>query len=218
MGNQRLSALLVSFLVGISVLMAPLLRLVPMSVLFGVFLYMGVSSTNGIQFFERLQLFFMPVKHHPQTAYVRRVHMMKMHLFTFVQIMCLAILWVVKSTRISLAFPFFLVLMIPLRAQLKHVFTPQELRVIEFVPTHRNCADYLLVPEQNRFNAEQGGEVHGPFFIEAYRVPREIHVGYLGVVKTKLSAKNYFWWPRMNKVIENYALGRHTCRAVRQLP
>ncbi|CAG2066897.1 unnamed protein product, partial [Timema podura] len=128
--DQRLSALLVSFLVGISVLMAPLLRLVPMSVLFGVFLYMGVSSTNGIQFFERLQLFFMPVKHHPQTAYVRRVHMMKMHLFTFVQIMCLAILWVVKSTRISLAFPFFLVLMIPLRAQLKHIFTPQELRVV----------------------------------------------------------------------------------------
>nr|CAD7460116.1 unnamed protein product [Timema tahoe] len=128
--HQRLSALLVSFLVGISVLMAPLLRLVPMSVLFGVFLYMGVSSTNGIQFFERLQLFFMPVKHHPQTAYVRRVHMMKMHLFTFVQIMCLAILWVVKSTRISLAFPFFLVLMIPLRAQLKHIFTPQELRVV----------------------------------------------------------------------------------------
>jgi solute carrier family 4 anion exchanger 2 len=53
--------------------MAPLLRLVPMSVLFGVFLYMGISSTNGIQFFERFKLFFMPVKHHPQAAYVRRV-------------------------------------------------------------------------------------------------------------------------------------------------
>jgi solute carrier family 4 anion exchanger 2 len=44
-----------------------------MSVLFGVFLYMGISSTNGIQFFERFKLFFMPVKHHPQAAYVRRV-------------------------------------------------------------------------------------------------------------------------------------------------
>lgn len=71
--EQRVSALLVSLLVGVSVLMSPLLRLVPMSVLFGVFLYMGISSVNGIQFFDRLRLFLMPVKHHPQVAYVRRV-------------------------------------------------------------------------------------------------------------------------------------------------
>lgn len=71
--EQRVSALTVSLLVGLSVLMAPLLRLVPMSVLFGVFLYMGVASTDGIQFFDRMKLFFMPVKHHPQASYVRRV-------------------------------------------------------------------------------------------------------------------------------------------------
>ncbi|XP_063244472.1 band 3 anion transport protein isoform X2 [Bacillus rossius redtenbacheri] len=129
--EQRLSALLVAFLIGMSVLMAPLLRLVPMSVLYGVFLYMGVSSTSGIQFFDRLQLIFMPVKHHPQSAYVRRVKTMKMHMFTLIQIFCLAVLWVVKSTRISLAFPFFLVLMIPLRAQLKYIFSPAELHVLD---------------------------------------------------------------------------------------
>lgn len=71
--EQRLSALVVSILVGISVLMSPLLKLVPMAVLFGVFLYMGISSINGIQFFERMRLFFMPVKHHSQANYVRRV-------------------------------------------------------------------------------------------------------------------------------------------------
>lgn len=71
--EQRLSAFVVSVLVGASVLMAPLLRLVPMAVLFGVFLYMGISSIDGIQFFERLKLVFMPVKHHSQANYVRRV-------------------------------------------------------------------------------------------------------------------------------------------------
>lgn len=71
--EQRISALTVATLVGLSVLMAPLLQLVPMSVLFGVFLYMGVSSTDGIQFFDRIKLIFMPVKHHPQASYVRRV-------------------------------------------------------------------------------------------------------------------------------------------------
>lgn len=60
-------------MVGGSVAMAPLLRLVPMAVLFGVFLYMGISSIDGIQFFERLKLVFMPVKHHSEAPYVRHV-------------------------------------------------------------------------------------------------------------------------------------------------
>lgn len=51
--EQRVSGLCVSILVGLSVTAAPLLRLVPMSVLFGVFLYMGVASMTGVQFFER---------------------------------------------------------------------------------------------------------------------------------------------------------------------
>jgi solute carrier family 4 anion exchanger 2 len=46
---------------------------VPNSVIFGVFLYMGISSLNGIQFFDRLWLVFMPVKHHPNISYIRRV-------------------------------------------------------------------------------------------------------------------------------------------------
>ncbi|KAK9738714.1 hypothetical protein QE152_g9649 [Popillia japonica] len=54
-----------------------------------------------------------------------------MHLFTFVQIFCLSVLWIVKSTKASLAFPFFLLLMIPLRAQMKRVFTPVELRALD---------------------------------------------------------------------------------------
>lgn len=52
--EQRVSGLVVSFLVGCSVAMAPLLRLIPMAVLFGIFLYMGVSSMIGVQFFDRL--------------------------------------------------------------------------------------------------------------------------------------------------------------------
>ncbi|XP_046401181.1 anion exchange protein 2 isoform X2 [Ischnura elegans] len=129
--EQRLSALVVSVLVGVSVLMAPLLRLVPIAVLFGVFLYMGISSTNGIQFIDRLHLFFMPVKHHPRVPYVRRVQTMKMHLFTFIQLMCLVVLWTVKSTQAALAFPFFLILMVPLRIHLKHCFSPSELHALD---------------------------------------------------------------------------------------
>lgn len=53
MKEQRLSGFFVCLMIGLSVLMAPLLRLIPMAVLFGVFLYMGVASMSGVQFFER---------------------------------------------------------------------------------------------------------------------------------------------------------------------
>ncbi|CAG0884444.1 unnamed protein product [Cyprideis torosa] len=129
--EQRLSTFLVSVLIGVSVLMSPLLRKVPVAVLFGVFLYMGVSSMNGIQLFERMALLLKPSKHHPRVDYVRRVTTWKMHAFTIIQIFCLAILWVVKSTEAALAFPFFLILMIPIRKLLEKVFSPRELIALD---------------------------------------------------------------------------------------
>ncbi|XP_031622600.1 anion exchange protein 3 isoform X2 [Contarinia nasturtii] len=129
--EQRVSGLCVSIMVGLSVTAAPLLRLVPMSVLFGVFLYMGIASMSGVQFFERLGLIFMPVKYHPPEPYVRRVHTWKMHLFTFVQIVALVILWLVKSSQASLAFPFFLLMTVPLRQYLERFFKPREVHALD---------------------------------------------------------------------------------------
>ncbi|XP_011258427.1 band 3 anion exchange protein isoform X2 [Camponotus floridanus] len=141
--EQRVSALLVAILVGVSVLMAPLLRRVPMSVLLGVFLYMGISSMNGVQLFDRVKLFFMPVKHHGTANYVRRVQTYKMHVFTLIQILCLAVLWIVKSTRAALALPFFLILMMPLRAQMSHFFTAAELRALDSKGSDHEVEDEL---------------------------------------------------------------------------
>ncbi len=53
--------------------MSPVLRQVPIAVLFGVFFAMGVHSLHGIQFWDRILLIFTPVKHHPDVGYVRRV-------------------------------------------------------------------------------------------------------------------------------------------------
>ena len=59
---------------GVSALMGPVLRQVPLAVLFGIFLYMGIASMSGVQLVHRFQLMFMPVKHHPEDiGYVRRV-------------------------------------------------------------------------------------------------------------------------------------------------
>jgi len=130
--EQRVTALFVHITIGISVLMGPILRQVPLAVLFGVFLYMGIASMSGIQLFERVELMFMPVKHHPNVGYVRKVRTFKMHIFTVIQLICLGILWAVKSTKAALAFPFILLMSVPLRLKLlKYVFTEQELKQLD---------------------------------------------------------------------------------------
>lgn len=75
--DQRLSGLIVYILMALSVLLAPILKLVPFSALFGVFFYMGFSSIlpgMGMQMFERLYLMFKPIKYHPRNiSYVKLV-------------------------------------------------------------------------------------------------------------------------------------------------
>merc|ERR1712117_754452 len=97
--DQRMSALTVSVLLLVSVALAPVLKLVPFAILFGVFLYMGVSGMNGVQFFDRIFLMLKPVKHHPPVSYVQKVRTWRMVLFTVLQAIGLAILWTVKHVK-----------------------------------------------------------------------------------------------------------------------
>lgn len=64
---------LISACAGLSIVMGNMLRQIPLAVLFGIFLYMGVTSLTGIQLYERLLLIFMPSKHHPDHIYVVKV-------------------------------------------------------------------------------------------------------------------------------------------------
>lgn len=92
--------------IGLSVLMAPVLVHIPMPVLFGVFLYMGVASLNGLQFFDRILLVFMPKKYQPDLPYLRRVPLSRVHLFTLIQFLCLVGLWIIKDIKAtSILFP-----------------------------------------------------------------------------------------------------------------
>ncbi|KAK2536079.1 Slc4a1 [Columba guinea] len=130
--EQRISGLLVAMLIGVSILMEPILKYIPLAVLFGIFLYMGVTSLFGIQLFDRILLLLMPPKYHPSEPYVTRVKTWRMHLFTFTQIVVLVLLWVVKSTPASLALPFLLILTVPLRRfLLPKIFRDIELKCLD---------------------------------------------------------------------------------------
>lgn len=47
----------------------------------------------------------MPAKHQPDYAFLRHVPLRRIHLFTLVQILCLAVLWILKSTVAAIIFP-----------------------------------------------------------------------------------------------------------------
>lgn len=57
--------------------MTDVLRLIPLAVLFGIFLYMGVTSLTGIQLYERITLMVTPAKHHPDHTYVTKVTLIR---------------------------------------------------------------------------------------------------------------------------------------------
>uniref|UniRef100_A0AAX7UHL3 Anion exchange protein n=1 Tax=Astatotilapia calliptera TaxID=8154 RepID=A0AAX7UHL3_ASTCA len=129
--EQRLTGLLVAVLVGMSIVMTDILRLIPLAVLFGIFLYMGVTSLTGIQLYERITLMVTPAKHHPDHIYVTKVKTWRMNMFTITQLACIVALWVVKSTAASLAFPFVLIMTVPLRRLiLSRIFEERELQAV----------------------------------------------------------------------------------------
>uniref|UniRef100_A0A8C3T0Y0 Anion exchange protein n=1 Tax=Chelydra serpentina TaxID=8475 RepID=A0A8C3T0Y0_CHESE len=130
--EQRVTGVAIAVLVGLSIVMGNVLRRIPLAVLFGIFLYMGVTSLTGIQLYERLLLIFMPSKHHPDHIYVVKVKTWRMNLFTCIQLACIVALWVVKSTVASLAFPFVLIMTVPLRRfLLPRFFQDRELKALD---------------------------------------------------------------------------------------
>lgn len=58
--EQRVTNLLQSLLVGLSVAAIPVMKKIPLSVLWGYFAYMAIDSLPGNQFWERLLLLFIP--------------------------------------------------------------------------------------------------------------------------------------------------------------
>ncbi|MBN3299284.1 B3A2 protein, partial [Amia calva] len=130
--EQRVTGLLVAIFVGMSIVIGDLLRKIPLAVLFGIFLYMGVMSLNGIQLYDRILLLLMPPKYHPDESFVRKVRTLRMHLFTAVQVVCLAVLWAVMSTVASLAFPFVLILTVPVKMfLLPRIFSAREMQCLD---------------------------------------------------------------------------------------
>ena len=123
--EQRVSNLLQSILTGVCVLVPALLSLlgsVPVAVLNGLFLVMGIESFWGNQFMERLLILcFVTDKKHRVTAapytwpYIRHVRWKAWISFTLIQLCFLGLIFGITLTPAAICFPVFIVLLVPTR-------------------------------------------------------------------------------------------------------
>ncbi|XP_029080774.1 sodium-driven chloride bicarbonate exchanger isoform X15 [Monodon monoceros] len=163
--EQRVTGLMIFILMGSSVFMTSILKFIPMPVLYGVFLYMGASSLKGIQFFDRIKLFWMPAKHQPDFIYLRHVPLRKVHLFTVIQMSCLGLLWIIKVSRAAIVFPMMVLALVFVRKLMDLLFTKRELSWLDdLMPESKKkkLEDAEKEEEQSMLAMEDEGTVQLP--------------------------------------------------------
>nr|XP_022914350.1 sodium bicarbonate cotransporter 3 isoform X7 [Onthophagus taurus] len=152
--EQRVTHIFIFLTIGLSVFLTPMLSHIPMPVLYGVFLYMGVASLKGLQFFDRILIMFMPNKYQPDYMFLRQVPIRRVHIFTLIQLACLVCLWVIKSfSTTSILFPLMLVVMIGIRKSLDFFFARRELKILDDIMpemTKRHQQDMIEGSEQDK--------------------------------------------------------------------
>lgn len=132
--ENRLTAMVIHLLIGATLFCLPLLELVPMAALYGIFLYMGFVSLVGNQFIERLSLWLMDSALYPTTHYIRRVPIRATHMYTLLQLVCLVVLCAInvsKSEPIRILFPIFIALLVPVRFLAGRSFRQEDLAVLD---------------------------------------------------------------------------------------
>ncbi|KAI7985573.1 Boron transporter 4 [Camellia lanceoleosa] len=137
--EQRVSNLLQSLLVAISVCAMPLIKMIPTSVLWGYFAYMAIDSLPGNQFWERLLLVFITPRRRYKVlegvhaSFVESVpfrHIMMFTLFQFVYfLVCFGVTWI-PIAGILFPVPFFILISIR-QYILPKFFHPNHLRELD---------------------------------------------------------------------------------------
>jgi hypothetical protein len=133
--EQRVTGLMIHALIGGSILFfRNYLRRIPVSVLTGLFLYLGVSSIDKTDFFDRMKLFIMDKRDIPQNAsWFKSVSLGKTKLFTAIQASLLAAMWWIKGTSLGVFFPVLIGLLAPIRIALEKlkIFSSDELKDLD---------------------------------------------------------------------------------------
>lgn len=129
--ENRITSFAIHVLIGLSLFLLYYLEDIPMAVLYGLFLFMGVVSMSGNQFFERLSLWLKDPSLYPATHYIRRVSFWTIHKYTLLQMACLVVLWTVKESAAGILFPLFIAVLVPVRMLAGRFFSEKDLAALD---------------------------------------------------------------------------------------
>ncbi|XP_037097485.1 sodium bicarbonate transporter-like protein 11 isoform X2 [Syngnathus acus] len=134
--ETRVTSLAANVFIGASVFLLPLpLQWIPKPVLFGLFLYIALTSIDGNQMCDRMALLLKEQTSYPPTHYIRKVPQRKIHYFTFLQMMQLLVLCTFGMYPIpymKMIFPLVMILLIPLRNRvLPHIIEAKYLDIMD---------------------------------------------------------------------------------------
>ena len=120
--ETRLTTLISHILIGASILLIPYpMNMIPIPVLYGLFIFLAVTSLGDFQLWERLVLIFTEQSLYPPIHYVRKVPQKIIHCFTFLQIVQLIVLCLISfagSAYLKMFFPFAIIVLMPIRQRI----------------------------------------------------------------------------------------------------
>lgn len=127
--ETRVTGFVIHALIASSLLLLPYIRLVPIPVVSGVFLFLGRKLMGGNSFLQRIRDSLVENTRLPEDHPVQTIGRSRMGLFTGIQVCCLAALWVFKSNpSTAIFFPSVIGLLMGIRAYvLPKLFTEYEL-------------------------------------------------------------------------------------------
>ena len=95
--EQRVTLFFMALMVSLSVMAYSVLKLLPLPVLYGLLLYLGVASLNGLQFIDRVLLALIPNKHRPDIKYLRQIPNRRIYVYTGIQVIFLLLLCLLQG-------------------------------------------------------------------------------------------------------------------------
>jgi len=127
--ETRTTGFIIHALIAGTILVLPILRYVPIPVVSGVFLFLGRKLMTGNAFLRRIKDAFAEKKRLPPDHPMNVLGRKKMNIFTIIQILCLASLWMFKqNSATAIFFPSLIGMLMVIRSfVLPRYFSEKEL-------------------------------------------------------------------------------------------
>jgi len=175
--ETRLTGFFVHTLIFCTIFALNLLKVLPLAVLYGVFLFMGLVALPAQQFWQRLQLFCMQPSKYPETPYTKYMPKKRVHLYTFLELIMFGIVFTVREIKtIAIAFPLMTLACIPVRVYLlPRIFSAWELLLVDGDPDDITewCRRKELA-QRGEYIADAGDAEMGEFMHEEKELSDEL--------------------------------------------